>query len=226
MRRASVAAGLWLLWCAVAAAQATAEEQLFVATPLTAAGEFTAGIEGPACDAAGNVFAVNYLRQGTIGKVSPDGTAEVYVELPEGSVGNGIRFGPKREMYVADYVGHNVLEVDPTSRTLSLLAHQPDMNQPNDLAIGRDGVLYASDPNWSEGTGQLWRITPDGHVTRVASDMGTTNGIEVSPDGRTLYVAESEQLVIWAFRIRGGRDAGRQAGVHTVPGSRPRRHAE
>ena len=42
-------------------------EQLFVAAPLTAKHSFTAGIEGPAVDAAGNVYAVNYGRQGTVG---------------------------------------------------------------------------------------------------------------------------------------------------------------
>jgi sugar lactone lactonase YvrE len=76
------------------------------------------------------------------------------------------------------------------------------MNQPNDLAIAPDGTLYASDPNWSEKTGQLWRIDTDGKVTRVASDMGTTNGIEVSPDGRKLYVNESVQRNVWMFDIQ------------------------
>ena len=175
--------------------------RLFVATPLTRAGEFTAGIEGPACDTDGNVYAVNYRRQGTIGRVDADGVGVVYLELPSGSVGNGVRFGPRGEMYVADYVGHNIFAVDPTDRSVSVFAHHDDMNQPNDLAVGPDGVLYASDPNWSEGTGQLWRIDPDGRVTRLASEMGTTNGIEVSPDGETLYVNESMQRVIWAFRI-------------------------
>ena len=75
------------------------------------------------------------------------------------------------------------------------------MNQPNDLAIGPDGTLYASDPNWKEKTGQLWRIGTDGTVTKLAGDMGTTNGIEVSPDGKTLYVNESIQRNIWTFSI-------------------------
>ena len=203
-----MAGSLCLAWCPGVLAQDTggASDRVFVATPLTAEGAFTEGIEGPACDITGNVYAVNYQRQGTIGRVRPDGTGEVYLELPEGSVGNGIRFGPRGEMYVADYVGHNVFEVDPDSRALSVHAHHGGMHQPNDLAIGPDGMLYASDPNWDEGTGQLWRIAPDGGVTRIAARMGTTNGIEVSPDGQTLYVAESVQRTIWAFRL--DRDGG------------------
>jgi gluconolactonase len=75
------------------------------------------------------------------------------------------------------------------------------MNQPNDLAIGPDDVLYASDPSWAKSTGQIWRIDPQGKTTILARDMGTTNGIEVSPDGRTLYVNESVQRNVWAFTL-------------------------
>ena len=64
------------------AAHARAGEKLFVATPLTPDDAFTAGIEGPACDAKGNVFAVNFAKQQTIGKVTPDGKGEVWVTLP------------------------------------------------------------------------------------------------------------------------------------------------
>jgi sugar lactone lactonase YvrE len=180
---------------------AGAQEKLFVATPLTAENSFTAGIEGPACDAQGHVYVVNFARQQTIGKVSPDGKAEVYLELPGKSTGNGIVFDRQGFMYIADYVGHNVLKVDPKTRKISVFAHNPKMNQPNDLAIAPDGTLYASDPNWGKGTGQLWRIDKEGKIHLAAGDMGTTNGIEVSPDAKTLYVNESVQRNIWAFDI-------------------------
>ncbi len=182
--------------CAVGEAQ-----PLFVASPFTAEGSFTGGIEGPAVDAAGNVYAVNFERQQTIGKVTPEGNAEVFVTLPGKSVGNGIRFDREGHMYVADYTGHNLLRVDMKTQAVTVFAHEPKMNQPNDLAVGADGVLYASDPNWKESTGQLWRIDRSGNVQLVAGQMGTTNGIELSPDGRTLYVNESIQRMVWAFSI-------------------------
>lgn len=181
--------------------RAAADEKLFVAEPLTQPGEFTPGIEGPQCDAAGNVYAVNYREQGTIGKVTPDGRGEVFVRLPNKSIGNGIVFDRHGTMFVADYVNHNVLKVDLATKQVSVFAHRDGMNQPNDLAIGPDDVLWASDPNWSQSTGQLWRIDRAGRITQVAADMGTTNGIEVSPDGKTLYVNESVQRGIWAFTI-------------------------
>jgi sugar lactone lactonase YvrE len=195
MHLAFTVAAMGMLW------MAGESEELFVARPFTETDGFTRGIEGPACDAEGNVYAVNFARQQTIGRVTPDGHAEVWVALPGESVGNGIRFDRQGAMYVADYVGHNVLRIDPKSREISVFCHNDEMNQPNDLAITAEGVLYASDPNWKAETGQVWRIDRQGVATRVAADMGTTNGIEVSPDGRTLYVGESRQRKIWAFPI-------------------------
>ena len=182
-------------------ARAQTEAELFVARDFTEPGGFTRGIEGPACDVAGNIYAVNYARQSTIGKVTPDGESSVFVELPSGSTGNGIRFDSKGFMVIADYVNHNILRVDMQTRKIDVYAQESRMNQPNDLAIGANDILYASDPDWGDSKGQLWRIDPDGTVTLLETDMGTTNGIEVSPDARTLYVNESRQLNIWAYDL-------------------------
>ncbi|HTE20158.1 MAG TPA: SMP-30/gluconolactonase/LRE family protein, partial [Armatimonadota bacterium] len=86
-----------------------AAEVLFVAKPLTPAKSFTGGIEGPATDAKGNIYAVNFARQGTVGRTTPGGKSSVYLSLPNGSIGNGIRFGRDGTMYIADYTNHNVL---------------------------------------------------------------------------------------------------------------------
>jgi sugar lactone lactonase YvrE len=134
--------------------------------------------------------------------VTPDGKGEVWVTLPGKSVGNGIVFDRKGLMYVADYVGHNVLRIDPKTKEITTFAHNDKMNQPNDLTIAPDETLYASDPNWGKGTGQIWRIDRQGKTQLVAENMGTTNGIEVSPDGKTLYVNESVQRNVWAFPIK------------------------
>jgi sugar lactone lactonase YvrE len=190
-----------LLISGVSTTKAPADDPLYVAKPFTAEGSFTPGVEGPAVDRDGNFFAVNFGSQQTIGKVTLDGKAEVYVKLPGKSVGNGLRFDADGFLYVADYTEHNVLKIDPKTRKVTVFAHQPKMSQPNDLAITATGVLYASDPNWKDSTGQLWRIDRDGSTQLLASGMGTANGIEVSPDGRTLYVNESNQKNVWAFRI-------------------------
>lgn len=165
-------------------------------------GTFTSGIEGPATDREGNIYAVNYGKEGTIGCVSPDGTHRCLVELPAGSTGNGIRIGADGQLYVADYTGHNILKISPRTRDISVFVHEPRMFQPNDLALAPNGNLYASDPDWAHAQGQLWLIRPDGAIVRLETGMGTTNGIEVSPDGKTLYVGESVQRQVWAYGIR------------------------
>lgn len=176
-------------------------ETLYVSSVLTEPGSFTQGIEGPAVDGEGNVYAVNYERQHTIGKVTPEGVCSVFVELPNGSVGNGIRFDSAGDMLIADYANHNVLRVSMQTKAISVHAHESAMNQPNDIAISGDDYVFASDPNWGESTGQIWRIDPNGAVTLLEAGMGTTNGIEVSPDGRTLYVNETVQRRIWAYDL-------------------------
>ena len=176
-------------------------DELYKSEVFTAPGGFTSGIEGPSCDRAGNLYAVNYDRQGTIGRVTPDGECDLFVELPAGSVGNGIRFHSDGAMLITDYTNHNVLRVDMATRAISVYAHEPAMNQPNDIAIGADDLVYASDPNWAESTGQIWRVGPEGRVDLLETGMGTTNGIEVSPDEKTLYVNESVQRNVWTYDL-------------------------
>lgn len=176
-------------------------DPLWTPRPASRPFEYTPGIEGPACDRAGNVLAVNYAKQGTIGLTRPDGTSTLFTTLPESSIGNGIRFDALGNFFVADYTGHNILHVDRNTGDVRVFAHEDKMNQPNDIAIADDGTLYASDPNWANSTGQIWRIDTDGKVTLLAENMGTTNGIEVSPDGKTLYVNESAQRNVWSFTI-------------------------
>ncbi|CAM5194602.1 family 20 glycosylhydrolase [Alishewanella longhuensis] len=160
---------------------------------------FSAAIEGPAVDSSGNLYAVNFGEDGTIGKVTPNGDASLYLTLPKGSIGNGIVFAADGAMFIADYTGHNILRYQ--HGLLAVHAHNPAMNQPNDLAIMQNGVIFASDPNWENSSGQLWRIDTDGRSHLLVADMGTTNGIAVSPDQQFLYVNESVQRKIWRFTI-------------------------
>ncbi len=176
-------------------------EQRFISKPLTEPGGFTSGIEGPGCDAGGNLYAVNYVRQGTIGKVTPEGECSIFVDLPKGSTGNGIRFDSVGDMLIADYTGHNILKVDMQTREISVYAHDPNLNQPNDIAIGTNDIVYASDPNWQDSTGQIFRVGADRTFTLLETGMGTTNGIEVSPGEDILYVNETVQRNIWAYDL-------------------------
>jgi len=193
--------GLIYLISAISFNFSFSQEELFTAKVLTEPGLFTSGIEGPACDKDGNIYAVNFQTQGTIGKTTPDGDCSLFVELPEGSTGNGIRFNSNGEMLIADYTKHNILKVDMDTKEISVFAHEPKMNQPNDIAITSTDILFASDPNWKDSTGNIWRIDKDGKVALLESGMGTTNGVEVSPGDKILYVNESIQRNIWAYDL-------------------------
>jgi len=175
---------------------------LYEATDLTQENMFSQNIEGPNFDKDGNLYVVNFQQDGTIGKINTnDGTGEIFVTLPEGSIANSIVFNSEGNMLLADFKGHNVLQVDMQTKKISVYVSTKQFNQPNDFCLNSKGQLFASDPNWKEQNGQLWRIDEGGHPVLVEHHMGTTNGIALSPDERILYVNESVQRKIWKYDI-------------------------
>ncbi len=191
---------LLILSCASRHSGDATGEILYQTADFTPEHLFTSGIEGPAY-VDGFLYAVNFDTQGTIGLIDDVGACSLFVRLPPGSIGNGIRVNRAGNLFIADYTNHNILQINRKSRKIEIYAHDESMNQPNDLAIRSDGVLFASDPNWGEGTGQLWRINPDGTTHLLESNMGTTNGIEVSTDEKHLYVNESVQRTVWKYDL-------------------------
>ena len=210
-RRISLAI-LEILLAAALSPASGAQPPLFESRQLTPAGEYTFGIEGPAVDAAGTLYVVNYQKQGTIGRL-PFGAvkSELFAELPPGSIGNAIRFDRDGRMYVADYKKHNVFVFERGQIEPRIYFHSDRFNQPNDLTVADDGTIYASDPSWKRRDGQIWRLTrgrdgnAQGEVMWSERKMGTTNGIDLSPDGKTLYVGESETREVWAYRLEGAK---------------------
>jgi len=175
---------------------------LFAQTTLfTPAHTFTSGIEGPACDHWGNVFIVNVEKQGTIGKVDAQGHVSLFVSLPDSAIGNGLAFDEQGSLLVADYVGHRIWTIDTSTKAIKLYIHVPRMNQPNDIAWSKSGRIYASDPAWAKGTGQLWMIDENKQAILLEKEMGTSNGLTLSPDGKYLYVNESVQRRVWVYTL-------------------------
>jgi len=173
----------------------------FIAEDFTAENLFTNNIEGPCFDAKGNLFVVNFQKDGTVGLVKPDGKVQLFLTLPEGSTANSIKFNSKGTMYLADFTGHNVLQVNMKTKKVSVYVHNDAFNQPNDFCINQKDQLFVSDPNWKESTGKIWRVDKGGKAVLLDNKMGTTNGIELSPDEKVLYVNESVQKKIWAFDV-------------------------
>lgn len=176
---------------------------------------FTPGIEGPATDAAGYIYAVNFQREGTIGRVDPQtGTAEIWVDLrqtvSDSATANGLRFlNPKQGdslLLVADYRGHNLIALDAQTGAVKWIKNAP-MSQPNDLAVAPNGTVYLSDPDWAKNRGRVWIYKPKGaeggagEITLLIDGLSATNGIEVSPLGDRLYVGLSNERKILSYDI-------------------------
>ena len=176
-------------------------KSLYKPVDLTAENLFTRNCEGPAVDKNGRLFVVNYQKDGTIGLVHPDGKVELFVTLPGKSIGNSIQFNSSGNMLVADFTEHNILEVNSVTKEVTVYCHDDRFNQPNDICINKKGIVFASDPDWQRQTGQIWKITNDGKASLLKGNMGTTNGICLSPDEKVLYVNESIQRRIWAFDV-------------------------
>jgi gluconolactonase len=92
-------------------------------------------------------------------------------------------------------------------------------NSPNDLAVRSTGDIYFTDPPYGLEQGVddpakeidvqgVYRIAPDGAVTRIVDNLSRPNGIAISPDERTLYVANSDgdQAVVMAYDFTGDGD--------------------
>ena len=177
------------------------EEKLDRSVTFTQEWLFTKGIEGPSVDSKGDLYAVNYQNEGTVGVVDAEARVSLFVNLPKGSIANGIRFDAEDNMYLADYTKHRILIIKKGSREIGIFAQDSTMNQPNDLAITANGILYASDPDWKNNTGNIWKIIKDSCIL-LEQGMGTTNGIAVSPESDKLYVNESVQRKIWVYDIK------------------------
>ncbi|WP_217602872.1 SMP-30/gluconolactonase/LRE family protein [Chitinophaga sp. GbtcB8] len=175
---------------------------LFEAQDLTQENTFSQNIEGPNFDKAGNLYVVNFQKDGTIGKINTkDGSGEVFVTLADSSTANSIVFNSEGNMYLADFKGHNILEVNMKTKAVSVYVHSSQFNQPNDICITSKGKLFATDPNWRAGSGQLWRIDKGGNPVLLERRLGTANGIALSPDEKNLYINESVQRKIWRYDV-------------------------
>jgi sugar lactone lactonase YvrE len=170
--------------------------------------------EGPAFDNQGNLFFVNYTRNGTIGRCTPTGEVSIWLALPDAVKPDGTRrhafpFGLKvdasQRLLVADYGGRRLLRVsrDKTVQTLADSFEGKPFNNPNDLCLDGAGNVFFTDPQNEDKTsvGAIYRYSARGEVKRVHSGLGYPNGLVVSIDQQRLYVAETWTRRIMAFDI-------------------------
>jgi gluconolactonase len=154
-------------------------------------GTFT---EGGAVDAAGGVLFSDIGDR--LMRFDPKtGNTAVFRE-PSGQ-GNGMAFDSQGRLLVCEGAGRRVSITDPSgTRTLADRFEGKRFNSPNDIVVDRLGRAYFTDPRYGAGPPReldfegVFMIT-DGKVTLATRELQRPNGIQISPDGRTLYVADN-----------------------------------
>lgn len=170
------------------------------AQPQIAATVEGALLEGPAADSSGNVYFSDVPNQ-RIMKFDSSGKLSVYRESSNGAIGLLLDFQgrlivcetggfPKGE-------GHSkgtprVTRTNLETGAIEVLVENVDggpLNAPNDLTVDGKGRIYFTDM----GGAAVYRIDTPGKVSRIlaAPDVKVPNGIQVSPDDKTLYLVES-----------------------------------
>jgi gluconolactonase len=128
----------------------------------------------------------------------------------ESNGANGNTFDSRGRLYTCESRTRRVIRTDRKGK-VEVLAERWEgkrLNAPNDIVVRRDGHIYFTDPafgNQADGRELdfygIYRITPRGELHLFAKPKGRPNGIALSPNGRTLYVANSDERNIRAYDL-------------------------
>ena len=210
--------------------------------------------EGPvwvATDAGGlpkGCLLFSDLPRNRVNRWQPGGGIEVFLE-PAGFTGpasygreagsNGLAIDRQGRLLLCEHGDRRVSRLEPGGgkRTLADSYQGKRFNSPNDLVVHSSGAIYFTDPpyglpkNWDDPLRELdvcgvYRLAPDGTLSLECGTMTRPNGIGLSPDEKTLYVAQSDSAApLWrAFAVRddGSLDEGRVFfDGATLPAGRP-----
>lgn len=199
--------------------------------------EVTAGLqfpEGPIAMPDGDVLLVEIAR-GTLSRVKPDGRVEVVAETGGGP--NGAAIGPDGACYICNNGGYpfherdgrlypglhegsagRIERVDLASGQVDVIYTECDgepLRAPNDLVFDDQGGFWFTDHGHRQRRAKdrtgVFYATADGDFIREAVfPVDEPNGIGLSPDGRTLYVAETYSGRVFAYDITGKGEVDRR----------------
>ena len=147
--------------------------------------------------------------------LQPSGyTADRAAEGESGS--NGLALDPQGRLLLCQHGDRRVARMRaplddprPAFETLAASYQGQRFNSPNDLCVHRSGAIFFTDPPYGLPGGPddpsreldiqgVYRRDPDGSVTLLIDSLSRPNGIALSPDQRTLYVANSDpQAALW-----------------------------
>ena len=171
--------------------------------------------EGPAWRKSGGYLVFSDIPRNTVHRWKEGEGLSIFLR-PAGYIGNdpagaelgtnGLVFDAEDRLVMADHGNRQIARLDESNFTRTTLADRYEgkrLNSPNDLVIHSNGDIYFTDPPY--GLAQLnrnpakeldfngvYRLRPTGELTLVTRDLTFPNGIALSPDERTLYVAVSD----------------------------------
>jgi YD repeat-containing protein len=155
-------------------------------------------------------------------RLGPDGKVTPFRD-PSGR-SNGLAYDLQGRLVAAEGAdqggGRRVSRTEKDGRVVTLADKWQGkrLNSPNDLTIDRKGRIYFTDPRYSKNRSDVeldreavYRIDPDGSLHRVIDTLTRPNGIIVTSDGKTLYVADNASpggvVKLWAFDLDDKGDA-------------------
>src|SRR5204862_1367532 len=147
--------------------------------------------EGPAVDAAGNVF-FSDIPNSRIHKISADGKVTMFRENT--GEANGLMFGPDGRLYACQN-GRKRIAAFAADGKESVIAEGVNSN---DLAINPRGEIYFTDPP----NKRVWFIDAKGNKRVVHEGILLPNGVRFSPDHAFLMVADTLSRWIWSFSVQ------------------------
>ena len=179
-------------------------------------GEFT---EGPACGPDGCIYFSDIGNR--IMKFDPaSGKTSVYRD-PSGRA-NGLDFNPQGRLIAAEGAntgGNRRVTRTEKDGSITVLAERfqgKRFNSPNDVTVDTKGRVYFSDPRYVGDEPReldhesVYRIDTDGKVSLFISGVKKPNGVLLSPDMKTLYVAETDDkgAYLLAYAVQDDGTAG------------------
>ncbi len=123
---------------------------------------------------------------------------------------NGNTFDTQGRLYTCESKSRRVTRTDKKGN-IEVLADKFEgkrLNAPNDIVVRKDGHVYFTDPSFGAQADHreldfygIYHIPPKGLLELVAKTPGRPNGIALSPNGKLLYVADSDERLIRVFDV-------------------------
>ena len=181
--------------------------------------------EGPVWDPSGFVY-VSDEEQNKIYRVYADGHKEELIALgdPDGNT-----YDYNQKLIDTASVLRAIIRIEPDGKYQVLADHFEGkrFNSPNDVVIGPDGAIYFTDPTLDLPAGEkqeipfqgVYRLDAKGEVRLLTKDLSQPNGLAFSPDGKKLYIDDSEQrnIRVYDFQPDGSLTNGRIFGSEVGP---------